>query len=61
MNTQDNYLYLYSMNTHNIDAADFHKKPYAAPQISVVEICEADIICTSTVPAFEDDPYNPWG
>lgn len=49
------------MNKHIIEAADFHKKPYAKPQISVVEISKTDIICTSTVPAFEDDPYNPWG
>lgn len=48
------------MKQQYIQATD-GKKPYAKPQISVIEIREADIICTSTVPAFEDDPYNPWG
>lgn len=35
------------MNKETIAAADFQRKAYAKPQIRVVEIKEADIICTS--------------
>lgn len=48
------------MNKETIAATDF-KKPYAKPQIRVVEIKSADLICTSTNDPFTPDPYNPWG
>ena len=36
------------MNKETIAAADFQRKAYAKPQIRVVEIKSADLICTST-------------
>lgn len=35
------------MNKVSIVATDFQRKPYAEPQIKVVEIKGADMICTS--------------
>ena len=35
------------MKKHHLHTADLQKKPYVKPQINVVEIKEADIICTS--------------
>ncbi len=35
------------MNKKTFTAADFQRKPYAKPQINVVEIEGAEIICTS--------------
>ena len=48
------------MNKETIAAADFQRKAYTKPQIRVVEIGRADIICTSTNDPFTPDPYNPW-
>ena len=50
-----------TMNKETIAAADFQRKAYAKPQIRVVEIKSADLICTSTNDPFQTDPYNPWG
>lgn len=49
------------MNKETIAAADFQRKPYAKPLMTVVEIKGVDIICTSTNDPFTPDPYNPWG
>lgn len=36
------------------------KKKYLAPEMTVVEIKGADIICTSTNDPFTPDTYDPW-
>ena len=47
------------MNKETIATADFQRKPYAKPQIKVVEIVGADIICTSgTAKAFSVSGNN---
>lgn len=43
------------MNKSTSTAASFQRKPYAKPQMKVVEIKGADIICTSTEPLQEED------
>lgn len=50
------------MNKGTIAITDFKKKPYATPQISVVEIKEADVICTSGGSTEDLEPTTfPWG
>lgn len=46
------------MNIKPIAAMDFQKKPYAKPQLRVVEIKGADIICTSGQDLDYDDRYR---
>lgn len=47
------------MNKETFTAADFKRKPYAMPQIEVVEINEADLICTSgNTEGLEEDDFN---
>ena len=43
------------MNKETITTADFQRKPYAKPQMKVVEIKDADIICTSTEKLDEEE------
>ena len=43
------------MKKTTIAAADFQRKPYAKPQMKVVEIKDADIICTSTEKLDEEE------
>ena len=47
------------MNKETFTAADFKRKPYAKPQIEVVEIKDADLICTSgNTEGLEEENFN---
>lgn len=44
------------MNKETIAATDFQRKPYAMPQMKLVKINQADIICTS--PSAQNEEYE---
>ena len=46
------------MNKETIAAADFQRKPYAQPQMKVVEIDQESLICESNTEALDEEEFN---